>query len=284
MPYSQAIDRNHPALLVFLLDQSQSMRRAWGSDSTRSLSQGTADAINHLLNDFIIKSTKTEGVRNYFDVAVLGYKGTSIESAISQKTLDQLPISITEMADIARIEERTQQVEDGTGGLVEKPVKIKAWIDPISEGNTPMCEALSKCYDLVSQWISVHQSSFPPIVINITDGEATDGDPEPNAERIKELGTSDGNVLLFNLHISPSSPKTLMYPRAQDEGTLPDEFAKRLFRMSSSLPEIYVNNLTTDGYLVEGSSRGFVFNAGLVELINAVDVGTKTALYHVEAG
>ena len=45
-----------------------------------------------------------------------------------------------------------------------------------------------------------------------------------------------------------------------------------------------MSNLTTDGYLVEGSSRGFVFNAGLVELINAVDVGTKTALYHVEAG
>ena len=282
MPYNQPIDRRNPGMLIFLLDQSQSMRRPWGSDSTRTLSQGTADAINHLLSNFIIKSTRDEGVRHYFDIAVLGYRGITIESAITLKTLDQLPISITEIADIAHIEDRTQIVEDGTGGLVEKPVKIKTWVNPVCEGNTPMCDALNKCYDIVSQWTSAHQSSFPPIVINITDGEATDGDPEPNAERIKELRTSDGNVLLFNIHISPSSPKPLAYPT--DEETLPDdEFAKRLFRMSSSLPEVYVNRLTTDGYAVGDSSRGFVFNADLVALINAVDVGTQTA-FHIEAG
>jgi hypothetical protein len=165
--------------------------------------------------------------------------------------------------------------------LVSEPVKIKIWIEPLADGKTPMCEALNKCYDIVSQWVTSHQPSFPPIVINITDGEATDGDPEPIAERIKDLGTYDGNVLLFNIHISPSSPKALTYPA--DERVLPDDFAKRLFRMSSSLPEIYVDLLTRDGYSIEDSPRGFVFNADLVALINAIDVGTRATSF-VEAG
>ena len=282
MSYSQEISRQNPGLLVFLIDQSQSMRRPWGSDFSRSLSQGTADAINHLLSDFIIKSTKAEGVRHYFDIAVLGYRGDKIESAISKKSLDELPIPITEIADIARVEERSQEVEDGTGGLTIRSVKIKTWVDPIAEDNTPMCAALDKCYDMVSQWVTSHQSSFPPIVINITDGEATDADPEQSAERIKNLGTADGNVLLFNIHVSPSSPRILTYP--VDDGSLPDDFAKRLFRMSSELPEVYVNMMNKDGYSAEKSSRGFVFNADLVALINAIDIGTRVALFHAEAG
>jgi hypothetical protein len=215
-------------------------------------------------------------------VAVLGYRGTTVESAIPERSLDQLPIPITEIADIAKIEERTQEVEDGTGGLVSRTVKIKTWVDPVAEDNTPMCQALDKCYDIVSQWASSHPSSFPPLVMNITDGEATDGNPEPHAEKIKSLNTSDGNVLFFNIHISPSgSTSPLTYP--PDEEILPDDFAKRLFRMSSPLPESFLKRFNEDGYEVPNNSRGFVYNADVTQLIHAFDTGTRAAFY-VEAG
>ena len=36
--------------------------------------------------------------------------------------------------------------------------------------------------------------SYPPLVINITDGKATDGNPELGAEVVRSLTTSDGRA------------------------------------------------------------------------------------------
>jgi len=65
-----------------------------------------------------------------------------------------------------------------------------------------MCQALAQAKTIVQNWISQHPSCFPPIVINITDGEATDGNPSDAANEIMGLASSDGNVLLFNVHLS----------------------------------------------------------------------------------
>ena len=72
-------------------------------------------------------------------------------------------------------------------------------------------------------------------MINITDGESQDGDPIPYADAVKELATSDGNVLLFNCHLSMTAADSFLFP-ASDE-ILPDELARVLFKMSSVLPE-----------------------------------------------
>ena len=71
--------------------------------------------------------------------------------------------------------------------------------------------------------------------MHITDGESQDGNPIPYADALKSLATDDGNVLLFNCHLSMTAADPFMFP-ATDEG-LPDELAKVLFHMSSVLPE-----------------------------------------------
>src|SRR5206468_10625847 len=101
-----------------------------------------------------------------------------------------------------RIEERTRKEEDGAGGLVERTVKMPIWFDPVANGGTPMCDAFRRAQETLSSWIAQHPICFPPIVINITDGESTDGDPSTAADGIKSLTSNDGNALLFNLHVS----------------------------------------------------------------------------------
>ena len=278
MTYTAEISRATPSCLLFLIDQSGSMSDRVGEASGRSKADRLADAINRLLYELIIRCTKNqaEGPRNYYDVGVIGY-GNGVGSALGGPLAGRDLVPIREVADHpARVESRQRKVEDGTGGLIEETVKFALWFDPVASGGTPMGQALRQACALLEPWVQAHATSFPPIVINITDGEATDGDPRPLAEALHTLATADGNVLLFNLHLSARPGAPVLYP--ESEASLPDEFARQLFQMSSLLPPHIREAAGSAGYTVGPQSRGFVFNADIVEVIKFLDLGTRAEL------
>ena len=73
MSYQAEISRSNPSCFLFLIDQSGSMRDSFGADSGKRKADGVADAINRLLQNLVIKCAKTEGVRDYYNVGVIGY-------------------------------------------------------------------------------------------------------------------------------------------------------------------------------------------------------------------
>ena len=73
---------------------------------------------------------------------------------------------------------------DGAGGLVDKMVKFPIWFDPRAYGGTPMKEAFQKAQLILKSWLEQHPNCFPPVVIHITDGMSTDGDPSPEMNSI----------------------------------------------------------------------------------------------------
>ena len=119
-------------------------------------------------------------------------------------------------------------------------------------------------------------NSFPPTVINITDGASGDGDPTSEANKIKQLGTSDGKVLLCNVHISDKHATPIAFP--DSEAMLPDEFAKLLFNISVTLPEPFLPTAKNLGFTVTPNSKAFTFNADPVKLIQFLDIGTRRQL------
>ena len=274
MPYTAEISRNNPSCFLFLIDQSGSMSDTFGSgEPRRRKCEGVADAINRLLQDLVIKCAKEEGVRAYFEVAVIGY-GAAIGPAYAGQLAGRELVPISEIADQpARLEERKRMTDDGTGGLLEQTVRFPIWFDPVANGGTPMCQAFGRATSLLELWASQHADSFPPIVINITDGEATDGDPTQPAENIKKVRTSDGEALLFNIHLSSLASAPIEFPDL--ESGLPDQFAQLLFRMSSVLPPHIRDQARNEGFHVTDGSRGFVFNADLVSVIRFLDIGTR---------
>jgi hypothetical protein len=278
MPYSAEISRAHPSCLLFLIDQSGSMSDGFGGEVGRIKSERLADAINRLLFELTIRCTKsqTEGIRNYYDIGVIGY-GSRVGPALGGPLAGRDLVPIAEVGDNpARVEDRRRKVEDGTGGLIEQTVKFAIWFDPVANGGTPMCQALRQARSILQSWVQQHPSSFPPIVINITDGEATDGDPRSPAEEIRALETQDGQVLLFNLHLSSNPGEPVLYPES-DVG-LSDQFARQLFEMSSPLPPHIRETAQSAGYAVGPQSRGFAFNADMVEVIKFLDIGTRAEL------
>ena len=94
------------------------------------------------------------------------------------------------------------------------------------------------------------------------------------AESIRSLMSADGNVLLFNCHISSSQASPVRLPDSADG--LPDEFARLLFGMSSLLPDQMRDAAQQQGYSVAEGTRGFVFNADLTEVVQFLDIGTRT--------
>ena len=274
MPYSADISRVNPSCLLFLIDQSASMADPVGAGELRKLkADGVAEALNRLLQNLVIKCAKSEGIRDYYHVGVLGY-GANVGPALGGALGGRDLVLISEVADMpTRLEERTRKVEDGAGGLIEQPVKFPIWIDPVAEGGTPMCQALTQAQNILQRWLAEHTSCFPPVVINMTDGEVTDGDPSSSGQALQSLASRDGNVLLFNLHISSHRATPIEFPDTEEH--LPDQYAQLLFRISSLLPPHLQSAAQQEGYPVTAQTRGFGFNADMVALIQFLDIGTR---------
>src|SRR5262249_53201081 len=110
MPYTAEISRSNPSSFVILLDQSRSMEDPFGQGPLgKRKADGVADALNRLLQNLSIKCAKSEGIRDYYHVAVLGYADRAVRSAycgaLSGREL--LPISVIANSPV-RIEDRTK--------------------------------------------------------------------------------------------------------------------------------------------------------------------------------
>jgi hypothetical protein len=149
------------------------------------------------------------------------------------------------------------------------------WLEPKAEGHTRMCTALQAADELLRAFIEneKHRACYPPIVINISDGAATDGDPTPMAMALQGLASQDGNVLLLNIHISDSAEAPVVFPA--DDRLLPDDDARRLFRMSSPLPASMIQVAQRQEIAIVEGARGFAFNADLGALVGFLDIGTR---------
>lgn len=275
MPYNAEISRANPSCFVFLIDQSGSMENPIAGSEGKRKCDSVADAINRLLQNLVVKCARGEGVRNFYEVAVIGY-GENVSHVFSGPLIDRGLVPLGDIADSpARIEERRRVVENGNGSKTEHLVKFPIWFEPSAKGLTPMGEALEKAFDILEPWVKAHPDSYPPIVINISDGAATDTGPESQAKQLRNLATNDGEVLLFNCHISENCSAPIAFPAQKRE--LPDAFARTLFDVSSLLPENLAEQARAEGIDLDPESRGFAFNADLTELIRFLDLGTRSS-------
>lgn len=275
MAYEAEISRANPTCFLFMIDQSGSMGDPFGTgESTKKKADGVADAINRLLQNLTLRCAKEEGIRDYFHVGVIGY-GAKVGPALAGSLSGRDLAPISEIANNpARVESRTRKVDDGAGGLVDQPIRFPIWFDPLANGGTPMCQALGQARDVLSRWLTQYPHSFPPALIHITDGESTDGDPSQAMQDITSLASGDGNVLLFNVHLS-ANPNAIPISFADSPASLPDKYARLLFDGSSFLTPSMRAVANEHGFSLSDGARGFVLNADLVLVIQALDIGTR---------
>jgi hypothetical protein len=273
MPYSAQISRTNPACLLFLIDQSGSMADPFPGTTPASKAATVADAINRLLQNLVLRSAKADGVRDYFRVGVIGY-GKEIKAGLGGKLPFDVLIPISRVGDYPlRVETRTKLALDGAGAIIEQKFKFPVWFDAEAGGKTPMCGAVAAAGLAVKDFIGKFPNAFPPIVLNLSDGLPSDGNPQANAREIRHMATSDGNALLFNLLISSKEATADYFP--DSEIGLTDNCSKLLFRMSSELPGRMWEAAKAEGHDVQPNARGVVINADPTAIVRFLDIGTR---------
>lgn len=273
VPYDRDITQQHPALLVLLLDQSGSMQNAWLRGGTKA--DGVAEAVNNLIQSIVLMSVRQKEVRHYFDLAVIGYSGSTVASMFQGTDIKNPVITTTKANEIVRRQSVTE-----SGLRIERHV----WVEPRAAGQTPMCLALTTARDITEKWAAQHEESFPPIVLNLTDGAGNDGEPLSVAEELLQVGTKYGSTLLLNCHISgpldkrdgdnpdAGSDKPILFP--DEKFPLPSQYARDLFEMSSALPESFRRRAIDLEFDVTEGARGYIYNATKADVVRFLSVGT----------
>jgi len=276
MPYSVEISRKNPTCFVFLIDQSSSMSEPFGGniEGVGSKAEQVALTINRIFQEIIARCTKEKDeVFRYFKIGVIGY-GNSVGPILGGELSGQEMAWIDDITDHPmRIEKINKKISDGAGGILDVSIPMPFWFEPVAHGMTPMHGAFQQAKILIQHWIAEYPDSYPPIIINVTDGDFTDADPTPVAEEIQQMATRDGAPLIFNIHLSSSNATSISFPSS--ETSLPsDQFARRLFHMSSELPGSMRENAHMSGYSTESGSRCFIFNANAEDLVKFLTIGT----------
>ena len=288
--YQNPVTRKAPAAMILLVDQSGSMGDVWSGGGTKSV--GVAESINNLLESLVLASVRNRGdIYPYFDVAVLGYGGNgknAVRSLLPDTTLVDPIRSIDKISAHAKVEKSTRN------GIAEER---RVWVNPHNNGGTPMCEAIINATRILAPWVKIHADSFPPVVINVTDGISTDGPPQIPARDLLSLKTNDGSVLFFNINIAglsdegrgsggasptpqptkpnplaPSGARKILFPNESVQ--LPNEAARTLFDMSSVIPNQLRKSAEGLEIVLAVGARGFAYNATATDLTRFFDIGT----------
>lgn len=281
--YTAQITRNTPTAFIFLVDQSVSMRQMtnlFGEEMT--MSEAAARIVNRQINELVLRCIKSNEVRHYYDIAVIGY-GEEAYSGWDGTLKGRDFVSPEELRDnpyqkiITKEEKRTRK------GVVLKEVEKVQWIAAKHTGHwTHLHEALARAQRLLDEWMKEHHDKdcYPPTIINITDG-VFNGTTRDNllqqTNELKSMFTNDGNVILFNIHITASkSAEEVVCPIDKQE-LQGNKYAELLFDMSSLLPIRY--NTDIEKFLNDGRQGRHVamgVNADATTLIKLMDIGTPT--------
>ena len=262
MAYSNVpIGTANPGCIVILVDQSASMSVEWEKGTK---AEGAALAVNRVIEELALASLVGAIIKDRCHVSVIGY-GEQVERVVDGM--------ISEVYSLHELQEVKKLLPDGAGGIVEVDEKMPIWLRPEAANGTPMHEAFERATEIIQHWCGDKPHGFPPIVINITDGEANYPDLTVDAvKKVMELHTTDGNVLVFNIHLS-NNRNEVIFPSSTAQ-FVDDDFAKFLYNLSSELPEPLREAAQASDFRAEPNARCFTYNANPVTMIKILNFGS----------
>ena len=256
------IGTSNPGCIIFLVDQSWSMKEDW---QTGTKAERASIIVNRAIFELGLKCQVGTERRQRCYVCVISY-GERVDCVVEGMIADVYASPI-ERRKVKR------SIPDGAGGIVDVETELPIWLPPRASGGTPMHEAFERAAGIVERWISDWPDSFPPVVINVTDGEPTHPDLTGNAARtIMDFKTTDGNVLVYNIHIADSGFE-LVFP-SNNAQFADNSFACFLFSISSALPEPLFPMAVEHGFTPQPNARCFAYDASEVLTTRLIEFGS----------
>ena len=256
------IGTSNPGCIIILVDQSWSMSEDW---QTGTKAEKASIIVNRAIYDLALKCQLGTQIRQRCHVCVISY-GERVDWVV-EGMISDVYASPVERRKVKK------SIPDGAGGIVEVEVELPIWLQPRASGNTPMHEAFQRASEIVKRWISDWPDSFPPVVINVTDGEPTHPDLTGEAARtIMDFKTMDGNILVYNIHIADDGFE-MVFP-SNNAQFADNPFACFLFSISSTLPEPLFPRAEDHGFSPQLDARCFAYNASEVLTTRIIEFGS----------
>lgn len=281
--YTAQITRNTPTAFIFLIDQSVSMQNyttLYGEEMP--MAEAVARIVNHQLNELVLRCVKGSETRDYYDIAIIGY-GEKAYSGWKGELEGRDFVKPSELKEHPYKKITTKKETRTRKGVKVVEVEEVQWIEAeATQGWTRVHLAFEKAKGLLDEWMEKHHDKdcYPPTIINITDGEFNGATKEyvlQQANELKSMFTNDGNVILFNIHISANKAVCVTCPASKDEVSF-SSLATTMYEMSSLLPMRYsdrIADLRGDG-TPNNRYTAMSINADMSTLIQLMDIGTPT--------
>ena len=221
----------HPVLLCFAIDVSDTMIDSVVDHAGKTVKRWAK--IETVLERFIylgtaiVKDPETQKALPFYFVMAYGFGFKEIAYALrlnkkpggAVRDLLDHP-SLTRFPSAAQITDHWDEYRDHI-------ISRKYTLDVL--GDTPMCRALAIIRDRIQEELTLKDFTLPILLLIISDGNPTDGDPLPLIEELHKIGVLTLGCYLGNQDIL--NAKTL-YEAERQQWT---EGAKLMFRISSVL-------------------------------------------------
>ncbi len=245
--YTQPATTLTPALIIYLIDASDSMNEPCGDTTKIAMVNG---ALRATMKDMVRRSIRDGVVQRRYKVAIFAYS--------------------TEVLDLLK-------------GVCDLPDLVRMGVPEFSAGGvTDTAAGFAAVEALLNQRLAEFEHGPAPLVCHLTDGVFTTADPSPAIQRIQALRVADGPVLVENIYVADNMLRRAVHnwehwPGVLRESDLTDEYARFLYSLSSRLPETYRANINNYGYALQPGAALFFPGAtsDLVRLAFVITAATQ---------
>ena len=139
--YTQSITRTHRTAIILAIDGSGSMaEKIRFRNRQMTKAEAVATITNGMLFELIERARRSDGVRDYYDIAVIGYSGD--DEVYSLLPGGRELISVAELAAGEPLMKTAVMENRRPGGSIcLRGIPYAAWVDAADTGQTPMCGA-----------------------------------------------------------------------------------------------------------------------------------------------
>ena len=216
--YSTLATSRTPALIIYLLDMSDSMHKKMGNKRRIDV---VMDSLSAVVKQMVFRATKGRKISPRYRIAIYAYNN---------------------------------KVYDVLGGVKSIDVVAQKGLPTLTPSRTTeTAKAFQKAMDLLKREILLMDKCPAPLICHMTDGEYTGADPSPIVSDIMRMKVPDGNVLVENIFISdkvlPTPIEDIHKWTGIDANTpLGSSYAKKLREISSAIPYTYSQIMREWGY------------------------------------
>ena len=280
--YNTLITHIHRGAVAILVDCSLSMKSLTLFHNTVLSKQEVGFIVaNHIIEELIIRCARRKRMRDYFDIAAIGYSGTEAYSLLGDygdgfvkaiRLAEERPQPCTIYL--------RQQLRDGT--MTDAPIIVYPWVKTSASGASPMYDGLARTKMLVNEWCkdSDNRNSFPPLIFHITDGACSDAHPRDLCDisyDLRNMSTTDGNALFITLHLSTygeHNEPCEIYPEDYLYASC-DRDRELMCKMSSLIPTVLEPHLS---HLIArrggGPYRALALNYSPCSILSIINIGS----------